>query len=513
MLTPKNAGLNLTRSRMQILVAGFKHETNTFALNRADWAAFERGETFPKPVHGQAMLEMLSQVDVSATGFVRQAQQRGWSITPSLWCGAVPSSYVTDDAFERICATIIADVKRLDFDAIYLDLHGAAMAESYDDAEGELLTRIRRIVGPTIPIVASLDLHANVTRVMLEQADAMVAFRTYPHVDYVKTGERAAELLERLLRNAGRETLCSERLPFLISINVQGTSTEPAKACYELLEHVDERFGTVSSFCMAFPASDFEECGPVIWSHGERAQEAIAVLHEHVAQPDQWRLDAPAAPEAVNLAMRRAAASSRAVVIADTQDNPGIGGTSSTTGMLHALLEAKAGHRFAGRVALGVLYDPAAAALAHGAGVGQTLHCSIGESVETPMGASEPPVSGSFRVVALSDGSTVFKGPKMTGFRTQLGPCACLEIEGILIVVASGRIGAQDRELFRMVGVHPETMKIIVVKSSHHFRADFEALVEDPLSDIVFALAPGMLAIDPGDLPWKKISPATRLRP
>ncbi|VTU27906.1 hypothetical protein H4CHR_02094 [Variovorax sp. PBS-H4] len=498
---------------MQVLVAGFKHETNTFASNRADWAAFERGETFPKPVQGPAMLEMLSKVDVSATGFVRQALRRGWTIAPSLWCGAVPSSYVTDDAFERVCETILGDVRSLDFDAVYLDLHGAAMAESFDDAEGELLTRVRRIVGPSVPIVASLDLHANVTRAMLEQADALVAFRTYPHIDYVKTGERAAELLERLLRHGRREALHSERLPFLISINVQGTSTEPAKGCYELLEQVDERFGTVSSFCMAFPASDFEECGPVLWSHGERAAEAIAMLHAHVAEPTQWRLDAPDAREAVEAAIQRAHGSSAAVVIADTQDNPGIGGTSSTTGMLHALLDARAGHAFPGRVALGVLYDPAAAALAHRAGAGQTLQCSIGESVETPTGASEPPVQGTFRVAALSDGVTVFKGPKMTGFQTQLGPSACLEIEGVLVVVSSGRIGAQDRELFRMVGVHPEAMKIIVVKSSHHFRADFESLVEVPDSDILFALAPGMLPVDPADLPWRKISPATRLRP
>ena len=498
---------------MQVLVAGFKHETNTFAANRADWAAFERGETFPKPVHGQAMLDMLSNVEVSATGFVRQAQRRGWTIAPSLWCGAVPSSYVTDDAFERICATIVADVQRLRFDAIYLDLHGAAMAESYDDAEGELLARIRNIVGPAVPIVASLDLHANVTRAMLQHADAMVAFRTYPHIDYVKTGERAADLLERLLTYGGREPLRSDRLPFLISINVQGTSSQPAKGCYELLEQVDARFNTVSSFCMAFPASDFEECAPMLWSYGDRAAEALAELHTHVGEPSQWRLDAPDADEAVAMALRRAAVSQRAVVIADTQDNPGIGGTSSTTGMLHALLAAKAGQAFAGRVTLGVLYDPAAAALAHRAGVGQTLECAIGESVETPKGPSEPPVTGRFRVMALSDGVTVFKGPKMTGFQTQLGPCACLEIDGILVVVASGRIGAQDRELFRMVGVAPEAMKIIVVKSSHHFRADFDAVVETPETDVLFALAPGMLAIDPADLPWKKLSPATRLRP
>jgi microcystin degradation protein MlrC len=498
---------------MRVLLAGFKHETNTFAFNRADWAAFERGEMFPKPTHGAAMLEMLSRVDVSATGFMRQAQARGWTLAPSLWCGAVPSSYITDDAFERICTAILADVRRLDYDAIYLELHGAALTESFDDAEGELLARIRHVVGPSVPIVASLDLHANVTQAMLALADGMVAFRTYPHIDYVKTGERAAELLARIVAKGGREKSDARRLPFLISINSQGTASQPAQGCYALLEDIDARLGTVSSFCMGFPASDFEECGPVLWSHGERAAEAMDMLYAHVAEPTQWRLTAQRAGEAVAAAMARAAVSTRAVVIADTQDNPGIGGTSSTTGVLRALLDAGAGVAFPGRVAMGVLYDPLAATLAHTAGIGSEIRCALGESVQTPAGASEPPVCGTYRVLALGDGVATFKGPKMTGFRTQLGPSACLEIDGVRIVVASGRIGAQDRELFRMVGIVPEAMKIIVVKSSHHFRADFDAVVENPDTDILFALAPGLLLVDPADLPWKKLSPHTRLRP
>lgn len=498
---------------MRIFMAGFKHETNSFAAHRADWAAFEQGASFPKPTHGADMLDMVARVEMSATGFVRQARERGWTIVPSLWCGAVPSSYVTDDAFERICETILTDVRGLDFDAMYLELHGAAMTESHDDAEGELLRRIRRIVGPSMPIVVSLDLHANMTRAMFEHADAMVAFRTYPHVDYAKTGERAAQLLERLLRHGRREACSVERLPFLISINVQGTASEPARGAYDWLQTVDDRLGTVSSFCMGFPASDFAECGPVFWAHGERAAEAVALLKERLADPAQWRLNAPPAREAVAAAMQRAAQTPRAVVIADTQDNPGVGGSASTTGMLHALLDAGAGRAYPGQVALGVLYDPHAAAQAHRAGVGQTISTAVGESVETASGRSEPPVEGRFRVVALSDGVTTFKGPKMTGFQTRLGPTACLEIAGILVVVASGRIGAQDRELFRMVDVQPEAMKLIVVKSSHHFRADFEQLVQTPERDILFALAPGLFPADPAELPWKKLAPGTRLRP
>ena len=157
-------------------------------------------------------------------------------------------------------------MKTLAYDAIYLELHGAAMSESFDDAEGELLARIRKAVGRNVPLVASLDLHANVTHAMLAHADALVAFRTYPHIDYVKTGERAADLLDRLTRHGGREPWHCERLPFLISVSMQSTSAEPARGCYELLEDIDRRLGTVSSFCMAFPASDFDECGPTVWS-------------------------------------------------------------------------------------------------------------------------------------------------------------------------------------------------------------------------------------------------------
>src|SRR5690606_5401936 len=138
--------------------------------------------------------QMVAKVDMSATGLVRVAKGEGWTLVASLWCGAVPSSYVTDDAFERICDAVLQDVRRPDFDAVYHELDGAAMTESFDDAEGELLRRIREIVGTALPIVVSLDLHANVTLAMLQHAEAMVAFRTYPHIDYVKTGERAAEL-------------------------------------------------------------------------------------------------------------------------------------------------------------------------------------------------------------------------------------------------------------------------------------------------------------------------------
>ncbi len=495
---------------MKILVAGYQHETNTFAPSQADWAAFNRGDSFPAFVHGAAMLDKMRGVNIPIGGFIDAAKTRGWQLVPSSWCGAIPSAHVTEDAFERIAASILADVARANFDAVYLDLHGAAVATHVDDTEGELLARIRAVVGPKKPIVASLDLHANVTTRMLAEADALVSYRSYPHVDMAATGELAATLLARRVKLDRREPTASRRLPFLIPLTAQSTWMEPARSLYEELIELDRDLDTVSSFCMAFPAADFDECAPMVWSHGARAETATQHLYGRVAEPTQWRLDVVDAAEAVRRAVALAAQRTSPVVLADTQDNPGAGGDSNTTGMLRALLQQGAGRAFPGRVALGLIFDPVAAERAFTAGVGASVALSLGRAVPTFTGElSDAPVQGEFKVRGVSDGRVTLKGPMMTGLTVELGPCACVEIEGVLVVVASGKKQLLDRELFRFVGIAPEAMKILVVKSSNHFRADFTPIA----SDIIVAKASGPMAADPADLPWKKLSPSTRTRP
>jgi len=495
---------------MKILVAGYQHETNTFAPTKADWAAFNRGDSFPAFVHGKAMLDQLTGVNIPIGGFIDAARTKGWQLVPSSWCGAIPSSYVTEDAFERMASSILTDVARADFDAVYLDLHGAAVAEHVADSEGELIERIRKVVGPDIPIVASLDLHANVTLRMLREADALVAYRSYPHVDMAATGELAALLLARRIKLGRREPLHFKRLPFLIPLNAQSTWMEPAKSRYGELLELDDHFGTVMSFCMAFPAADFDECAPMVWGYGERAEAAVERLYTSVAEPEQWRSEVLPAAEAVRKALALAERSGKPVVLADTQDNPGAGGDSNTTGLLHTLLRQEAGRRYPGQVALGMLFDPAAAAAARAAGAGATLHLALGKAVPTFTGEfSDPPVQGAFKVRAVSDGTVTLKGPMMTGLTVQLGPCACLEIDGVLVAVTSGKKQLLDRELLRMVGIHPEAMRIVVVKSSNHFRADFTPIA----AEIIVAKAAGPMAADPGDLPWKNLPASTRTRP
>jgi microcystin degradation protein MlrC len=497
----------------RLLIAGYQHETNTFAPSLADWAAFTRGDSFPAFVRGPAMVEQLRGINIPVAGVIDAARAHGWQLVPSCWAGAIPSSYVTQDAFERIAGAICDDIRSAQqgggLDAVYLDLHGAAVAEHADDSEGELLARVRALVGAQVPVVASLDLHANVTRRMLREADALVSYRTYPHVDMADTGVLAAELLARRLKAGRKEPQHSKRFGFLIPINAQSTWLEPAKSLYDELVALDRAHGTVSSFCMGFPASDFDECGPMIWSHGEQAVRVVDALFAQASEPTQWHEALLAPRDATAQAIALAEHATQPVVIADTQDNPGAGGDSNTTGMLHALVAQGAGRRFPGQVALGLLSDPAAAKAAHEAGVGSEIHLALGTSVPTFAGMSDAPLHGRYKVVALSDGQCTLQGPMMTGLSVRLGPSACLEIDGVRVAVVSGKKQLLDRALLRMVGIHHEQMRIVVVKSSNHFRADFQPHA----SHVLVAKAVGPMAADPADLPWKKLPAAMRRRP
>ena len=202
--------------------------------------------------------------------------------------------------------------------------------------------------------------------------------------------------------------------------------------------------------------------------------------------------------------------SDKPVVIADTQDNPGAGADSNTTGMLHALRAAGAGQRYPGQVALGLLFDPAAARIAHEAGIGAELELSVGKAVRCFDGRlSDPPVRGRFKVLSLSDGVVPMHGPMTAGGTAHLGPSAGVEIDGIRVHLVSGQCQMLDLDLFRFLGVQPEAMKLLVNKSSVHFRAAFAPIA----SHILVAVAPGPMAADPSTLPWRHLGQGIALKP
>ena len=500
----------------RIFVAGFHHETNTFAPSPADWAAFNAGGGYPGYSRGAAMLEQMSGGSLAIGGFAQAARELGWTLVPSVWAGAMPSNRVTADAFERIAGEIVEDLRAAgDIDAIYLDLHGAAVAEGFDDAEGELLGRIRAVVGAAMPIVASLDLHANVTAAMLHHASGMTAYRTYPHVDMRETGERAAHMLAaRLGRSTKPRVTHAARVPFLLPLNAQCTWIEPARSLIGLRAELEHRHGVELDFAMGFSAADFAECGPVVFGHGTDDAElrrAVGALHHEVlAQRGAWRLELLDARDAVARAVALSDAADRPVVIADTQDNPGAGGDANTTGLLHALVAARAGERLGGRVAVGLMHDPSAARAAWAAGLNAHVETTLGAQVAGFDGRpTDPPLHARFAVRALHDAPLPLHGPMTAGGTVRLGPCARLEVDGIHVLVASAKAQMLDLDLMRFLGVEPAAMRLLVVKSSVHFRAAFAPIA----SHILVARAHGPMAADPGELGWRHLAASTAVRP
>ena len=488
----------------RILVAGFQHETNTFAPSKATYASFERGEGFPAMVRGSDVLA-LRDVNIPAGGFIQAAGRRGWVLQPVIWAGASPSAHVTEAAYERIAGEIVDAARAGGFDAVYLDLHGAMVAEHTDDGEGTLLARLRETIGPDMPLVASLDLHANVTQRMLDTADALVAFRTYPHVDMAETGERAARLLQHLLEEKAPLHRAARRLPFLIPINGMCTMLEPSLGMYARLGELERDRVASLSFAPGFPAADFPECGPVIWGYGADAsavEGAVQALYDRMLTEEAaWEVPFLSPDEAVREAMRLAEHSDRPIVIADTQDNPGAGGDSNTMGMLRALLR-----NGAREAAIGLIWDPHAVAEAKRAGAGAMVELALG-GISGAVG--DEPLLAQFEVLGLFDGVCHYDGPMMNGMRADVGPVALLRIEGVLVVVSSGKAQMLDRNLYRMAGVTPEAMKILVNKSSVHFRADFQSMAHT----VLVAKAPGPMTADPADLPWKRLAQGIRLKP
>jgi microcystin degradation protein MlrC len=510
---------------MRVFVAGFHHETNTFAPSPADWAAFSAGAGYPPYARGRAMLEQMTPAAMAIGGFAMAARERGWRLVPSVWAGAMPSNRVTADAFERIAGEIVDDLRTAladgPLDAIYLDLHGAAVAEGVDDAEGELLERLRRVVQPSLPIAVSLDLHANVTARMRRLVSTLTAYRSYPHVDMRETGARAAERLARRLPRPGMAVATwfthAMRVPFLLPLNAQCTLTEPARSVVSELERLESASGVELDFAMGFPAADFDECGPVVVGVGTdpgATRRAVArVFDDVVSRRREWAAELFEPAEAVERAIALASRDGP-VVIADTQDNPGAGGDANTSGLLRALVEARAGRRLGGGVGLALMHDPTAAAAACAAGVGAVLELSLGRAVPTWTGElSDPPLPVTARVAAVSNGVVSLHGPMTAGTTARLGPSASLELqgagEGIRVLVASGKAQMLDLDLCRFLGVEPAAMTLLVVKSSVHFRAAFAPVA----SHILVARAKGPMAADPGDLPWRHLPAGVATRP
>jgi len=488
-----------------IAVGGFQHETNTFAPSKANFAAFEAGGGWPELTLGERIAPRLEGANIPAAGAIAALHAAGHRTVGLAWGAASPSAHVTKDAFERIGGEIVARVAAaMPVDGVYLDLHGAMVTEHLDDGEGELLARVRRVVGPRVPVVASLDLHANMSQAMIDQSDGMVAYCTYPHVDMAPTGARAAGLLDQMLATPRAHAKVFQPLDFLTGLPAQCSFLEPAKSLYELLARLEREHDAVLSFTPGFPMADIPDCGMAVFGYGTdagRTRAAVAALAAAVndAEP-QFRMELFDARAGVARAKARGAPGSP-VVLADTQDNPGAGGNGDTTGLLRALIDADARD-----AVLGLLVDGASARQAHEVGTGRTSAFHLGETSGVP---GHVPLDGEFAIEALTDGRFTCTGPMFKGFRMDLGPMAVLRQGGVRVVVASKKVQAADQAMFRHVGIEPVRERIVALKSSVHFRADFEPIARE----VLVVVAPGPAKADPTAFPWTRLREGVRLAP
>ena len=490
----------------RIAIGGFQHETNTFAPSLATLGEFETGDEWPELTTGAGLPDRVRGMNLPITGFIDEAERSGHRLVPTTWGSASPSSYVTRHAYEHIVGLILAGLEAArPFDAVYLCLHGAMVAEHLEDGEGELLGRVRSLVGADVPVVASLDFHTNTTPEMVEHANALVGYRTYPHIDMADTGRRAARHLDGLLNGSGAVHKAFRQIPFLIPLNWQCTTSEPMRSIMEMRDALEGADVTSLSVAAGFPAADIHHCGPSLFGYG-RSPEAVERAIEDIAREIERREsefdgDLHSPHDGVRRAIAIAGTASGPVVIADTQDNPGAGGDSDTTGMLRALVDNDAP-----RAALGMMVDPEAALAAHQAGVGSAINIALGGKSGIP---GDAPFEAEFRVERIGDGQFAGTGPMYGGARMTLGPMASLRIRDIQVLVGSRKAQLADQAMYRHCGIEPTTRKIVVNKSSVHFRADFEPIA----CEVLVCVAPGPMVADPGALPWTRLRSGVRVRP
>ena len=329
----------------RIAIGGVQHETNTFAASRATFDDFVHADAWPGLCRGGALIEATRGINLPISGFIDQARSDSHVLKPLVWCSAQPSGPVTRDAFERIAYILLEDLAAaLPVDAIYLDLHGAMVAEHLDDADGELLSRVRERVGPDVPMVASLDLHANISQTMLHQASALVAYRAYPHVDMAETGARAARLLPKLLARAPMRR-GFKHLDFLVPLTAQCTLVEPGRRLMARAVELEERSLLSLHYTPGFPLADVYECGPCVFGYGERETDVNSPsLHSCPRSRPVRASSAADSGPSMRPSPCIAGRSGRPgpLILVDTQDNPGAGGNGDSTSLIKALIAADA---------------------------------------------------------------------------------------------------------------------------------------------------------------------------
>ncbi len=478
---------------MRIAVAGFMHESNTFTPLHTDRAAFA-AQGFAT---GPALCDEWRDAHHEVGGFLEAAAAEGFEPVPLLMAWATPSGPVTDAAFYEITAALVDALRKARPDGLLLALHGAMVAVSHLDADGEILARLRSAVGPDLPIAVTLDLHGNVSQRLVDQCDLAVAYRTCPHVDQRECGRRAAALLVRRLRGEVRPCQALAKPPMILNIMAHDTSREPLRSFMEAARALEQKPGILAaSLLPGFAYADVPQMGPsvLVVSDGDPT---LARREADALAESLWQARhafAPALPDAAAAVRQALAAPRLPVVLVDTGDNVGGGSAGDGTIVLAELLRQGATDSVV------CLYAPDEVRQCQAAGAGGEVALTVGGKVDRLHG--EPVAVGGV-VRRLHDGTYVETAVRHGGKRVNhMGPTALVELPGRnLLVLTTLRHPPFSLGALTCLGIEPERQRILVVKAAIAYKAAYAPVA----GTILEADTPGLTAVNPARFAYRHV--------
>lgn len=480
-----------------VLTACLFHETNTFNVNLTGYDAF-----IARDAHfGEDAIRVLGDANTELAGFCDKAREYGWKHIHVLSAHAEPAGLVTRDAFERLGGQIVAAAAahKDELDGIALALHGAMVTEFCEDGEGELLKRLRDVVGPDLPIAITLDLHANVTPEMCALANIIVSYKTYPHIDMRERARQAADILERAMKGQIRPRTLRAHRPMLEEVNGARTDVGPMiERVAKAIAHEKTPGALAVSINSGFGNADIKDVGPTVLVTYDGEEAPHRAFAESLAD-DIWnmRFDVinyymPVA-EAAGLAKAHKRAKGP-FIIADYADNPGGGGYGDSTNLLKAMLDAGIED-----AAFGPMVDSEVARDLHKRKIGDKVKIQLGGKTDPRFGGAPIDVEGELRLI--SDGTYTGDGPMIGKLTFSFGPSAVVRAGGIDILVVTEPSQMLDQQQFRAFGIDPAAKTVVALKSMQHFRAAFE-----PIADKVIVCDSGALCTPHLEhLPYKKV--------
>jgi microcystin degradation protein MlrC len=473
---------------MRAFVAGIVTETNTFSpipTGAQDFDVIHDPADFPE--------------GGELAGIAARLQARGVELAFGFSAFAQPAGPTVRGAYEAFREELLEGLRAaLPVDMVILPLHGAMVAEGYDDCEGDVIERVRQVVGPDVVIGVELDLHCHLTEGMLVHADAIVIYQEYPHTDMAARGEQLVDLCADAALGKTRPTMAMFDCRM---IGLYPTTREPMRGFVDAMKAAEGSDGVLSlSLAHGFPWGDVPDCGARMLA----VTDGDAALAERTAA--EWgrrffelREEVSLRPleldEAIDRALAvtgEAGAARRPVVLADQSDNPGGGAPGDSTFVLRRLLE-----RGVADAALGMIWDPIAVRLAHAAGPGARLALRLGGKMGP---ASGDPLDLEVEVLAVREGMTQ-RWPQTTG--AIVAPCgdsAALRVGGVDVIVASRRTQVFSPDVFTNLGVDAGSKRLLVVKSSQHFYAGFAPIA----AEVLYVAAPGAVPVKVLEIPFTR---------